>query len=274
MSLHIPPGNNKATLTLSDNSIIPLDSATTGPLATQGAAVVVQGSAGQLAYKASLGTTEKELAYNVLATPRGGQFRLILPDGSKAWLNAASSIRYPVAFTGKDRTVSITGEVYFEVVHRDETPFQVKVGRDTIQDLGTHFDINAYEDESSVSATLLEGSVRITGGVVLTPGQQARIDGDVLSGGAGNIRVVDNVDVEQVVAWKNGYFQFDHSDLRVVMRQLSRWYDVDIRFEKGVPDRQFGGKIPRTSNLADVCQVLQLENVHFKMEDRTIIVTP
>jgi transmembrane sensor len=179
---------------------------------------------GQVAYKV-IGGKQSDVLFNTLTTPRGGQFRLALPDGSEVWLNAASSIKYPTAFTGKDRKVEITGEAYFEIAHDASKPFKVRVNGMEVNVLGTHFNINAYHDEAFVNTTLLQGKVSLTkaGAVaLLRPGQQARVDN------TRSISVLNNVDVDQVVAWKNGYFSFEKADLQTVMRQIARWYDVDI----------------------------------------------
>ena len=207
------------------------------------------------------------LSQNILTTERGKQAQLLLPDGTRVWLNAASSLSYPAAFNSRERTVTLTGEGYFEVVHNDKMPFRVKVGSREIEDLGTHFNVHAYASEPGFKTTLLEGSVRI-GPVVLQPGEQASVDDK------GGVKVLKGADLEQAVAWKNGMFQFDHADLKVVMGELSRWYGVDVRFEGNAASRQFGGKISRLSSLQEALQVLELSKVHFRIEKKIIVVLP
>lgn len=264
------PGGNKAILTLSDGYAISLDDAKNGQLAQQGNAQIAKLGNGQVVYSVIEGK-QSEVVFNTLTTPRGGQFRLTLPDGSQVWLNSASSVKYPTAFIDRQRKVEISGEAYFEIAHNPSKPFIVSVNGMNVKVLGTHFNINAYDDEASVKTTLLEGSVSLKKADVvatLTPGQQAQL------GNSGKIKVIDNVDIDQVVAWKNGYFSFNRADLQTVMRQIARWYDVDISYEGKIPERQFGGKIDRNSNAAEVLKILQETKVHFRIEGRKIIVTP
>ncbi len=266
----VAPGGNKAILTLADGSTIILDDAKNGQVAQQGGTRIAKLTGGQLVYNA-LDNKPAEVVFNLLTTPRGGQFKLTLPDGSEVWLNAASSIKYPTAFTGNDRKVEITGEVYFEIVHNATKPFKVSVNGMMVKVLGTHFNINAYNDEASVKTTLLEGSVSLTKGdaiATLNPGQQAQVrDGS-------NIKVINNVDVAQIVAWKNGYFSFNRAGLQTVMRQIARWYNVEISYEGKVPERQFGGKIDRNSNISEVLKILEESKVHFRIDEKKIIVSP
>ena len=264
------PGGNKAILTLSDGYAISLDDAKNGQVAQQGNAQIAKLGNGQIAYSEIEGK-QSEVVFNTLTTPRGGQFRLTLPDGSQVWLNSASSVKYPTAFIGMQRKIEITGEAYFEIAHNPAKPFIVSVNGMKVKVLGTHFNINAYDDEASVKTTLLEGSVSLEkAGVVatLTPGQQAQL------GNSGKIKVIDNVDIDQVVAWKNGYFSFNRADLQTVMRQIARWYDVDISYEGKIPERQFGGKIDRNNNASEVLKILRETKVHFRIEGKKIIVTP
>jgi transmembrane sensor len=266
----LPPGANKAILTLSNNSTVILDDARNGKLVQQGSSEVTKLANGQLVYKTMDGKTA-EVVFNTLTTPRGGQFKLTLPDGSNVWLNAASSITYPTAFTGKERKVEITGEAYFEIAHDAGKPFKVGLNGMEVKVLGTHFNINGYNDEANIKTTLLEGSVSLSKGnlvAMLNPGQQAQLANN------GKLNVIDNVDVDQVVAWKNGYFSFSRTDLKSVMRQIARWYDVDIKYEGNIPNRQFGGKIDRNSKASEVLKVLEESKVHFRIEDKNIIVTP
>lgn len=270
-SVDLPPGGNKAVLTLGDGSSIALDSAGNGLLASQGGTSVTQAGKGQLVYK-----SEQEAAavpvINTVTTPKGGQFHIVLPDGTGAWLNAASSLRFPTAFTGKQRNVDITGEVYFEVAHNKQMPFVVKNGETRITVLGTHFNVMAYDDEKVMRTTLLEGAVKVTRGTseaLLAPGQQARINA-----GTGNVRVVDGVDTNKELSWKNGYFQFENESLESVMRQVSRWYDVEVQYEGNTRGENFTGRLPRNSNVSKLLKILALSGVKFRIEDKTIIVTP
>ncbi|CAL1516435.1 FecR domain-containing protein [Chitinophaga sp. MM2321] len=267
----VKPGSNKAVLTLADGSKIALGNTGNGALAQQGNVQVIQPDSGQLAYNAAGTGTAQAMQYNILTIPRGGQFRLTLPDGTNVWLNAASSIRYPTAFTGNDRSVQLTGEAYFEVAKIANKPFRVLVNDMEVQVLGTHFNVMAYTDESAIKTTLLEGAVNVntaSGQTKLSPGQQARLKS------SGGMTVVSNVDVDEIVAWKNGYFQFNHERLTGVMRQIARWYDVDVSYEGNVPAREFGGKISRNSSIEDVLKILELTKVHFRIEKKKIIVIP
>jgi ferric-dicitrate binding protein FerR (iron transport regulator) len=219
------------------------------------------------------GNGDALVSYNTLRTPRGGQFRLTLPDGTGVWLNAASSITYPTAFNGAARNVTVTGEVYFEVAQIPNKPFMVKVNDHTaIQVLGTQFNISAYADEATVNTTLLQGSIKVTAGsnaLVLQPGQQAQ----TTDGGA--LQVLDHADTDQAIAWKNGSFNFNGKGLPEVMRQLSRWYDIEVVFSGKVPVRKFGGEIQRSLPLSEVLEILQQMDVKFKIKDeKTLIVLP
>lgn len=265
----VVPGRNQAMLTLADGRKIILDSAANGLLAQQGNTSVVKLDGGQLLYKVA-GNAAPETLFNTMTTPKGGQYKLLLPDGTAVWLNAASSITYPAAFSGDRRLVTITGEAYFEVTKDAAKPFLVRTGATEVEVLGTHFNINSYNDEPAIATTLLEGSVRVTDGLhqsMLKPGQQARVQQQ-------SIRVVNDVDVGQVVAWKNGFFQFDRADIRTVMRQLSRWYDVDVVYEGELPRDRFGGRLPREARLSEVLRALEQTQVHFRIEGKKIIVMP
>jgi transmembrane sensor len=264
----ISPGRNAAILTLSGGRQIRLDSAVRDTVLTEGAAIVAN-SQGHLAYNPGNAPTA-EAVYNTLTTARGNQYQLLLPDGTRVWLNASSSITYPTSFTGPTRTVSITGEAYFEVAQNASRPFHVTAAGEDIAVLGTSFNMNTYLDEPSSRSTLVEGSIRVTvGGVsrVLRPGEQARVSG-------GGIVLVPDADLEQALAWKNGYFHFSNSSLQEVMRQLARWYDVEIEYKGEIPDRQFGGEISRNSNASEVLKILELSKIHFRIEGKKIIVMP
>lgn len=273
----IVPGGNKAVLTLADGSTIILDSATNGTISQQGNIKVQKLKNGLLAYtiNGKQVTQNDEAFYNTITTPRGGQYQVTLADGTKVWLDAASSIRFPVVFTGNERSVVITGEAYFEVAKNKAMPFKVKARSAEIEVLGTHFNVNAYDDETSIKATLLEGKVKISVPSIsdqatkyLAPGEQAAINKD------GKILVSDHADTEEAVAWKNGRFQFKSADLKSILRQISRWYDVDIIYQGNV-NLHFTGQLNRNLNVTKVFETLSLTNeVHFKTEGRRIIVSP
>jgi len=267
----VAPGSNGAVLQLADGSKIVLDSAGNGELSRQGNTKVIKQAGGQLVYQEQ-GKSEAVL-YNTLSTAKGKQFRMVLPDGSKVWLNSFSSIHYPTSFTGGKRLVEITGEVYFEVASNVAMPFIVKTHQQEIAVLGTRFNINSYEDEPAEKATLLEGMIRVSHAserVVLRPGQQASI-GRSVAGIA-----VAEVNAEDVVAWKNGFFHFDNADIQTVMRQLARWYDVEVKYN-GVPPTtgDLKGEIGRSLTLAQVLKILEQTRVHFRIEeDRRIVIFP
>ena len=267
----IGPGSNKAVLTLSDGSTISLETASHGTLARQGDTKIVKPVDGQLAYK-SFNEKATEILFNSIATPRGGQYQLILSDGSKVWLNAASSLRFPANFTGHERKVELSGEGYFEVAKNAAMPFKVEIaGRGVVEVLGTHFNVNAYSDETTMKTTLLEGRVKVVvlatrDSHVLTPGEQAQLHRN------GAISIYKNADTQEVIAWKNGAFNFNNANLRSVFRQLSRWYDVDIVFEGGVPEKQFNGEIQRDLKLPQVLKLLEGNNVFCRLEGKTLFV--
>jgi ferric-dicitrate binding protein FerR (iron transport regulator) len=270
------PATNRATITLSNGQRVYLDSAGNGALAQQGNAQVVKEANGQVTCQVAM-TTARELLYNTLTNPRGSRVvTLTLSDGTKVWLNAESSLRYPVIFTGDSRTVEISGEGYFEVKKKAEQPFVVQIKNGAkIEVLGTSFNINAYPDESSTQATLLDGSVRVATdkqAIILKPGQQAWFGGEGANNGAGNVAgkvsVLKNVDTAVVMAWKNGWFAFRDADLPTVMRQLARWYDIDVSYEGHIPQEnyQFNGKIGKNLSLDNVLDLLTNARVHYRVE--------
>ncbi len=271
----ILPGGNKATLRLANGQIITLDSAANGSLATQGNAKIVKLSNGQVVYTVE-GKVATEVMYNTMSTPNGGQFKLKLPDGTDVWLNAASSITYPTAFVGKNRIVTVTGEVYFEVAKDKSKPFHVKVNDMDVEVLGTHFNINSYPDESNIKTTLLEGSVKVSMGKsskMLSPGQQAvAVPSDQTVGNKGSIEIKNNVDIEQAIAWKNGLFNFSKVSLPEVMRQIARWYDVEIEYRGQIKPKKFGGEIQRDLSLPEVLEGLRETGIHYRIEGRKLIV--
>ncbi len=261
------PGGNKAVLTLGDGSTIMLDEAQNGALTQQGGTKVIK-LGGKLSY-APAGAGTKEVLYNTIVTPRGGQYQIELPDGSLVWLNAASSLRFPTAFIGKDRRVEITGEAYFEVAKNKSMPFIVSIESSEIQVLGTHFNVMAYKEESNIKTTLLEGSIKFVHGnnsSLIRPGQQTQLTN------SGQIKVLDDIDIDAVIAWKNGNFDFDGVDIETVMRQLSRWYNVDVEYNKKT-DVLFYAEIPRNTKLSEVLHALEYTSkVKFGIDGKKIVV--
>lgn len=280
----ILPGGNKATLTLADGTTIVLDTAGNTTLAQQGATKIIKLNNGELAYKdaSQKGTTASGL-YNTIRTPNGGQYQVILPDGTRAWLNAASVLRFPITFTGNERKVQLSGEAYFDVAKNSDMPFRViteneqnhELGR--VEVLGTEFNVNAYNDEPTVKTTLVEGKVKVSIAdsslrpVILTHGMQSSFAQEQQRGR--NI-MVREVDTDDVTAWKNGLFNFNNADIKTVMRQLARWYDVEVVYEGSLPNEKFEGEIPRNSTLSEVFKILELSAVHFKVEGRKVTVMP
>ena len=269
----IAPGGNRATLTLSNGQTIPLDSAGTGLLAHQGAVHILKSGQGQVDYQPTT-SPAGEIAYNTMSTPRGGTFKLTLSDGTRVWMNAGSTLRYPVSFTGlKERNIELSGEAYFEVAANKSVPFTVTAGHETIKILGTHFNVMAYADEKQIETTLLEGAVFVgqTGdadnGKLLHPGQQAQVAPD------GKLSVA-TVDVADYTAWKDGLIQLNHADIPAVMRQISRWYDVQVVYQgtTKLPTWTLAGRISRNLNLSQVLQTLELNGIHSKLDGRTITV--
>ncbi|HJU45510.1 MAG TPA: FecR domain-containing protein [Chitinophagaceae bacterium] len=234
----VAPGGNKATLTLADGRTIVLDSTQNGTIATQGGSSIIKLSNGQIRYDLK-GLSQGSVSWNTLSTPRGGTYQITLPDGSKVWLNAESSITYPVAFTGNERRVELVdGEAYFEVAKDSKRPFIVSVDDNMeVEVLGTHFNVNAYEDEEVIKTTLVEGKVKVNKSnksnesLLLIPGQQAKVNIENET-----ITVINDVDTEEAIAWKEGLFYFEDDDIKTVMRQLARWYDVEVEYEGKVPD--------------------------------------
>ena len=267
----VAPGGNKAMLTLGNGQTIILDSAGNGTISTQGNSTVTKLADGQLAYEGSNHSAGNKIVYNTISTPRGGQYNLTLSDGSRVWLNAESSLRFPASFSGDERVVELTGEGYFEIAHDTEKPFKVSVNRSEVEVLGTHFNINGYTDENNLRTTLLQGSVKVSKGpesIVIKPGQQA-----VVQNSSNTIAVNNNTNVEAVIAWKNGLFQFDNTDIKDVMRQIGRWYDLEVEFEGNVPDKKITGKIYRNVHVSKVLRIMEALKIQFKIEGRTVTVT-
>lgn len=290
---NILPGGNKAILTLADGSKITLDDAAHGEIAKQAGMSIVKAPNGQLIYsiaKSQPSTSadglfgranNSEILYNTIETPKGGQYQINLPDGSKVWLNAASKLRFPASFTGNERKVELSGEAYFEVAKiaspagtskkNAAIPFKVVSENHVVEVLGTHFNINAYPDELSIKTTLLEGSVKVlqpasNNSQLLMPGQQARV--------AETIRVV-NTDTQEAIAWKNGVFEFKSQSIASIMRQISRWYDVEVLYQGNIAGETFSGSISRYASVTEVLEMLELTGyVTFKTEGRRITVMP
>ncbi|MEP7141410.1 MAG: FecR domain-containing protein [Ferruginibacter sp.] len=264
-----PPSGNKAILKLADGRLIQLDSSGVGTLAVQGSMQVTKLADGRITYNGEAG---EKIVYNTLSVPRGSTpVKLVLGDGSEVWVNVASSITYPTAFAGRERKVEITGEAYFEITKNKEMPFVVKRMNDDaqVQVLGTHFNVNAYDDEASMKVTLLEGAIDVSkSGIhnVLKPGQQAMIENQM-------IKLINDVDLEEVMAWKNGRFYFEGADIKTIMRQIEKWYNIRVTYQSEIK-YSFVAKISRDENASEILQILELTDmVHFKIEGDQITVT-
>lgn len=269
------PGSDKAVLTLGDGRQIVLDDTSEGTLTEQGDAKVIKLDHGQLSYNTSGDESEKPV-FNTISTPRGGQYQIVLSDGSKVWLNSASTLHFPVFFQDDNRKVTLVGEAYFEIAQNKEKPFLVVVDEIEVQVLGTHFNVNAYNDEGAIKTTLLEGKVKVKSGQsnkTIIPGQQASV---VMKNGTTGISVQD-VDVNAVIAWKNGRFIFKGDDIYSVMRQLGRWYDANVTYEENVTNEQFVGVINRSrfDSIPDILEMLEKTGaVSFSVQGNNIKVMP
>ncbi|MFC0515327.1 FecR family protein [Mucilaginibacter angelicae] len=268
----VGPGSNKAVLTLANGKQITLNNAQNGNLAQQGATTIQKAGSGLISYlmgdnaSQPAETVDKAPEFNTITTPRGGEYKVILPDGTQAWLNAASSIRFPVAFSANKRNVETTGEVYFEVTKDKHKPFTVITGGQTITVLGTHFNVMAYPEEGHIITTLLEGSVEITNGpttMFLKPHQQAISGEDI---------IIIPANVDDAVDWKNGITSFSEADIKTIMRMVSRWYDVDVEYQGQPSGRLFTGSISRKSNLSELLKILTLTHIRFSLEGKRLIV--
>lgn len=256
------PGGNQAVLTFSNGEDVVLNDAAAGQLVNEDAANITKLREGELVYTPKLNTESEEIIYNTLTTPKGGQYRLTLSDGTRVWLNAVSSIRFPVEFPADGRAVEITGEVYFDVAHDDHLSFIVYAGSSVIEDLGTAFNVEAYEDEKVVKTTLVEGAVKV-GEYVLSPGQQ------VIQDQNDDIRLLKNVDTENIISWKEGFFSFDNAGISEIMRVLSRWYDLQVDYpdsETRDHEKRFSGKIDKNLTLLQVLEGLKLTAENFDIE--------
>jgi transmembrane sensor len=265
----IAPGGNKAFLTLANGKKISLTDAKNGELAVQSGVRVVKEKDGQLAYTAvDTMSSSSPLSYNTIETPKGGQYQVLLPDGSKVWLNAASSLKCPASFSAlKERRVQLNGEAYFEVAHNKAQPFRVQTDKQTITVLGTHFDVNAYTDEPYTKTTLLEGSVNINNTIFLKPGEQSTLNR------IGNAFTVSPAETDDAVAWKNGKFVFQNEHIESIMRKLARWYDVDVIYQDSFNDKTFTGSISRFDNISKILNKITFTSaVHFSIEGRRITV--
>ena len=266
----VAPGKNKAILVLGDGTQISLDSAGNGALASQGRTKIMKTAGGRIVYLPDAAGSVAVLM-NTMYVPKGGQYQLTLPDGTRVWLNAASSITYPTAFNGSGRSVTISGEAYFEVAKKANSPFHVRIGdRAKIQVLGTSFNVNAYEEETDIRATLLDGKIKVEQqqrSVVLTPGQQARLRTGPLATASGPaITVIGHADIDKVMAWKNGYFNFEDMRFAEAMRQLARWYDIDVVYDNGIPEIPLGGETSRDLKLSDLLKGLAGAGVKYRLE--------
>jgi ferric-dicitrate binding protein FerR (iron transport regulator) len=275
--MDIAPGRNRATLTLANGQKIVLTKGMEGQLAQQGSSVVNVNQQNAITYTPSNSTSTSAVLYNTLSTARGEQspFPLVLADGSKVWLNAMSSITFPTSFSGKDRVVKVTGEAYFEVVHNARRPFKVSFKGHTVEDIGTQFDINAYDDEQVIKTTLVEGKIKLSKNlktVVLRPGQQG------ITTVSNSVIDVKDADIDVVAAWKDGKFKFRKTKVDAVMRQLSRWYDVDVAYPNGIPNIVFTGEMIKDVNASQILDMLAYFKVDYQIVQQStgkkIIIKP
>ena len=266
----VAPGKQGAVLTLANGKSIVLDSTGNGVIASQNGTQVIYNN-GNLVYDAG---SAGGVSYNTITTPYGRKFRLVLPDNTAVWLNAGSSLRYPTAFTGAERLVEVTGEAYFEIAQNSNKPFYVKINDQMqVKVLGTSFNVNAYSDEASINITLLQGAVMVetAGGrkLQIRPGQQAKVQQDA------SIALLDKVNTDQVIAWKEGYFNFEGASLQQVMRQLARWYNIEVVYEGKVPDITFEGELPSTLHLSQMLKILSRVEVRYRIEEeKRLIILP
>jgi transmembrane sensor len=273
--LDVLPGVDQAILTLADGSKIVLDNAKNEKLVEKNGLTISKTKDGQLVYQVSNVTPKgSTVAYNTIETAKGNQYQIVLPDGTKVWLNAASSLKYPEIFAGNERKVMLTGEAYFEVAKNRNMPFKVESKNQTVEVLGTHFNINSYMDDQTIKTTLVEGSIKVSNASyakTLKPGEQSVIN----NFGLGNIFIANNIDTDDEVAWKNGLFRFNNAGLKSILGQLERWYDVKIDYQS-VPNKRYNGMVPRKAKLSEVLNMLELTgNISFKIEEgRNLKVLP
>lgn len=272
-AMEILPGGNHAILTLDGGRKFILDSLANGTVQAA-AGLSIRKQEGQLTY--SVEDPHLPVSYNKIETPRGGQYQLVLADGTRVWLNAESSLRFPTIFSGDVRKVELTGEGYFEVAHNAMQPFEVEANGTTVQVLGTHFNVNAYADEDAITTTLLEGRVKIvreSNFLFLNPGQQG-----ISRKNSSEIRVLNNVDMDGVVAWKDGLFNFEHSDINKILRDFSRWYNIDVEVHGTInTNEKYFGIVSRNTPLDAVINVLNVGSrgrIEYRIEGRKLIVIP
>ncbi|WP_413668396.1 FecR family protein [Mucilaginibacter sp. Mucisp86] len=270
----VAPGKNQATLTLANGKKLILSQTLNGQLANETGVTISKNSKGELIYTTSHNAkpTGSVMQFNTLSTAMGEQYQVVLPDGTHVWLNAGSSLKYPVTFAGNERLVELIGEAYFEVFHNKAAPFRVKTRQQLVEVLGTHFNVNAYTDEKATATTLIEGSVKVTAAtnhqnIVIKPGQQSTVSTRILN--------VEEVDTDDAVAWKNGYFQFSDENLESIMKKVSRWYNVKVEFkDRSLQALNFSGTVSKYKNVSQVIKTLELTNVaHFKVQDNVIVIT-
>ncbi|MDO3643362.1 MAG: FecR family protein [Mucilaginibacter sp.] len=266
------PGGNKATLTLANGKVINLSDVKNGLLTNQGQTRLKKDKDGRIIYEnTDAKAVDSASIFNTINIPKGGQFQVVLSDGSKVWLNSASSLTFPTMFPKNERKVTITGEAYFEVTKNKHAPFRVITGKQTVEVLGTHFNINGYTDEAAIRTTLIQGSVKVSTdaqSTILKPEEQSAISNDK----TGKI-LVNTVDIDDVLAWTSGNFQFEKAEIPLIMRQASRWYDVDVKYEGEIPHRRFTGSISRNVNLSELLKMLKYTGINFRIAGKTIIVT-
>lgn len=270
----ITPGGNKAILTLADGTKINLSEAENGVIANQRNATIKKAKDGLLVYEVETNLYQKDIAQiqNKIDIPKGGQYKLILPDGTKVWLNSMTSIKYPSTFSGSERRVELKGEAYFEVAKNEKIPFIVQTSQMEVEVLGTHFNVMSYENETLQEIALLEGSVNViqkSSGLskILKPGYLAKINDT-----QNNISL-RKANLESIVAWKNGIFQFDKEDIKTIMKKLERWYDIEVIYEGKIPPDQFVGKISRDTNLDEVLKILSQSKITYRLEGKKIIIS-
>jgi len=269
---NIKPGVNKATLTLANGKKLILTDSLHGQLANEAGVKVSKTKRGEIVYTVASDehSGQQVLQYNTLTTKRSEQFQVILPDGSHVWLDAASSLKYPVAFKGNERKVELTGQGYFEVSHNAAMPFIVKTAKTEVQVLGTHFNVSAYDDDQDTKTTLLEGAVIIKSkqaATILKPGEQAVLNDQ------GQLMINKDIDAEMEIAWKNGLFNFKKAGIEQIMVKASRWYDIKVEYEGKIPKTKLTGRMSRNVDISELLGILQYEGIKLRIEGKTIIVT-
>ena len=255
------PEKNRAMITLANGQQVHLDSAVNGTLLEQAGVQIMKLADGKIVY---VGSTA-EIINNTLSNPRGSKvIDMTMADGSRVWLNSGSSVTYPVAFVGEERKISITGEAYFEVMQDKKHPFKVDInGKGEVEVLGTHFNINAYDDESDIKVTLLEGSVKVNNSII-EPGQQAQV--------SDKVKIIDKVDMDEVMAWKNDMFDFNSADIKTIMRQIGRWYDLEIIYQDNISKETFSGMVGRSNKVSKVLMILEKAGIKFRIEGKKLII--